>query len=127
MDLFGIPVHYRQLLLPNPECSVSELLQFPLPPQAHSKTRTKSQYWSPAMPAAVDIENLKSLAIPCCTSLKDIREQVYRHHILEQASSIQYPHLSASCYLENFPLWVVMYWIESSQLCQYVKEPWHQA
>jgi len=93
MDLFTIPAHYWQLLLPNPACSISELLDFPLPPQSQSNP-LNSQYWLSSTPTAVDIDSLKSLAIPCQTSLQHIKEQIHHHYSLGQAVSVQYPHIS---------------------------------
>lgn len=73
MDPFTIPVHYQQILLPDPACSISELLKFPFPPQAWSSP-SNGQYWSSNPPATanVDIDNLKSLTIPGQTSLQHI-------------------------------------------------------
>ena len=33
MDPFTIPVHYQQILLPDPACSISELFEFPFLPK----------------------------------------------------------------------------------------------
>lgn len=125
MDPFTIPVHYQQILLPDPACSISELLKFPFPPQAWSSP-SNGQYWSSNPPATanVDIDNLKSLTIPGQTSLQHIKEQVYQHYLHWGATSIQYSHLSAGLPLEAFLLWVMTYWVKVSHFWQHVKEPW---
>jgi hypothetical protein len=123
---FTIPAYYRQALFPSPTVSICEFLEFPFPPQARSNI-PESQYWSSHTPVACDIKNLKCLSIPCRALLQHIREQVYQHHSLGQAASIQYSHLPSSLGLGLFPLWVITFWIEVSHLHQYVKEPWQHA
>jgi len=93
-DIFLIPPYYRPLLFPDPTCSISEFLQFDFPPQAGpSNTPETEQYWSPSPPGVVDIEKLKSLAIPCRAAIQDIKDQILHHHSVGEATSIQYRHL----------------------------------
>ena len=120
-----IPPDLRTVLLPSPELSVSEFLKFPLPPQVQTHTPDISLYWSKAEPnvKVIKLQDLKDHPIPLPIFLSELMKQT---NLLESSNSICYSHLPPSWH-SHFPLWVLTYWVEVSQLWQHVRQPWASA
>ena len=120
-----IPPELRAVLQPLPDLSVSEFLQFPLPYQTQIHTPDILLYWCKAEPNVIvtQIEDLKDHPIPSKIVLSKLAKQ---SSLLESSKSICYSHLPLSQHF-HFPLWVLTYWIEVSQLQHHVQQPWANA
>ena len=121
---FTIPTEIHQDLLPNPNCSISEILTFTMPLQLRMAVTTTNiaHFVSGQLPTFTDkIGILKTWPIPSHNILHNIE----RKAIEMRATSICYPHLPTSHPARQlyFPLWVLTYWKELSLLCMYVIRP----
>lgn len=125
---FVIPTEIRQSLLPNPKCSISEILMFVMPLQLRMAVTTTniSHFVSGQLPTFTDkIGILKTWPIPSHNLLHNIQKKAIEMH----ARSICYPHLPVSHPARQlyFPLWVLTYWKETSLLRMHVIGPWSRA
>jgi hypothetical protein len=125
---FIIPAEVRQHLLPDPKCSISEILTFTMPLQLRMAvtTTTIARFISRQLPTfSGKIEILKTWLIPSHSLLHNIQQKALEMH----ARSICYPHLPTSHPAQqlHFPLWVLTYWKETSLLQMYVTGPWSRA
>ena len=125
---FTIPTEIHQNLLPNPKCSISEILTFTMPLQLRMAVTTTNiaHFVSRQLPTFTDkIGILKTWPIPSHNILHNIEKRAIETH----ARSICYPHLPTSHPARQlyFPLWVLTYWKETSLLRMYVVGPWSRA
>jgi len=125
---FIIPIDVRQALLPDPQCSISQILAFAMPSQLKMTVTTVNiaHFVSGRLPTFADnIEVLKTWPIPSHNLLHSIHEKALEMH----ARSIRYPHVPTSHPARqlHFPLWVLTYWREASLLRMYVTGPWSRA
>ncbi len=137
INLPDIPLSLVEHLFPHPDLPVSQFLDFPLPIQldgtigsvVHIDTK---EFWSEYAPNCLDqlsLSQLMKLPVPsprmlelCC---KDINSPTYQPNI----KSIIYTHLPSSHSESDrrFPLWIFNYWLQVSQLRQFVRVPWREA
>ncbi|KAF8872255.1 hypothetical protein CPB84DRAFT_1753665 [Gymnopilus junonius] len=114
-ELTEIPAHFQLNLLPDPELSISEFLKYPLLPQTKDASMTAIQFWSEQDPDILEDEiavQLKELPIPPPNLLSELE------HVNKNAKLMVDKH---------FPLWVIHYWLEVSQIRWYARGPWVKA
>jgi len=128
LNSFTIPTDVREVLLPDPKCSISQILAFAMPSQLRMAVTTVNvaHFVSGQLPTFTDnINILKTWPIPSHNLLDNIQEKALEMH----AMSIRYPHVPTSHPARqlHFPLWVFTYWKETSLLRTYVTSPWSGA
>lgn len=115
LDSFIVPNEACQGLLPDPKCSISEILAFMMPSQLRMAVTTVNMAYfiSRQSPTFTDkIGILKTWPILSHNLLHNIQEKAQEM----QAKSICYPHLPSAHPARQlyFPLWVLTYWEETS-------------
>ncbi|KAF5381323.1 hypothetical protein D9615_008432 [Tricholomella constricta] len=118
-----VPPEYRQTLLPDPFLSVARLLAFPLPSQSQDNYCVDIRaFWSTDPPnIECTLAILEDLPIPPPAVITALGND-----LASQRSSIIYAHITDS-QSTSFPLWILMYWKEVSNLRIHVRTPWNNA
>ena len=95
LNSFTIPTDVHKVLLPDPKCSISQILAFAMPTQLRMAVTTVNvaHFVSGQLPTFTDnINILKTWPIPSHNLLDNIQEKA-----LEMcAMSIRYPHVPTS-------------------------------
>jgi hypothetical protein len=129
-----IPATVAAALLPDPNLSVLQLLEFPLSP-ASTINLTKlnlcpSTYFSSDQPNVDDLQTIKMIPVPHV----DIIDVLLIHAAVlspqaESTNSIQCAHIVNMPVTTPYcrPLWSITYWAEASHLRNTVCQPWMAA
>ncbi|KAF9002666.1 hypothetical protein BDQ17DRAFT_1425621 [Cyathus striatus] len=115
-------------ILPNPNISVLELLQFPLPVIHQSvetlKHTSVHEFLSHKQPSTNDLEFIRAIPVPGSKELlKELGEEY--QCMKEKATSVKVSlHAGTVAYL---PVWDISFWIEALKLQYRHRKPWLQA
>ena len=131
-----VPLALVRRLFPHPDLSISCFLDFSLPVQHDSTFGVvhikAEEFWSTNAPEPLDettISRVQKLPIPSPQMLELCRQEIDSAPHRLNIRSIVYNHLPSSHSDSSwlFPLWIFNYWLQVSQLRQFVRIPWRQA
>ncbi len=131
-----VPVSLVKSLFPHPDLSIALFLDFPLPTQNDGTFGVShidaTQFWSKYEPESFNettLSLIQKLLVPSPKMLELCREAIDSMPNRHEIKSIAYTHLPSTHSASNrlFPLWIYDYWIQVSQLRQFVRFPWKKA
>ena len=120
-----IPPNLQKVLFPNPALSVTQFLQFPLPPiSPFSAGHLPAAFFSRHAPTVDNIGLISKIPVPTAETLEELR-QVCKTATSLGSTSVVCPH-TALAIGKHVPLWIITYWTEVLNL-RALREPWVRA
>ena len=118
----AIPPNLQKVLFPNPALSVTQFLQFPLPPiSPFSAGHLPVEFFSQHAPT---VDDIGLISVPTAETLEELC-QACKTATLLGSTSVVCPH-TALAIGKHAPLWIITYWTEVINL-RALRQPWVHA
>lgn len=126
-DVFKMPSAARDLLLPSPDHTITDLLsyQFPKPYQLKGSLKAE-EFFSQDQPTSTDPNKIRCIPMPTTDTLQKLIAAAKALCKDGQTTSIKCIHIQKAT-THRLPLWVMEYWSEANEVRTKHFDPWRSA